>query len=88
MTSLGFKARFAELVERREKRQSIRANGDRFRVGGRIQLYTGMRTKVCRKLAADDPVCVSVEPIIIAADFVALGDWRIGIWRSHGFRSP
>ena len=62
---LGFKAQFADLVERREKTQSIRARGDRFKVGGHIQLYTGLRTKACRKLVADDPVCLSVEPVVI-----------------------
>jgi hypothetical protein len=72
VTLLGFKARFAGDVERRIKRQSIRES-DRFRVGMYLQLYTGLRTKACRKLVEDDPVCTSVQAITIAAGQVVLG---------------
>ncbi|WP_156460418.1 hypothetical protein [Devosia sp. Root635] len=65
-------AKFSGPVERREKRRSIRAKGDRFKVGGSIQLYTGMRTKACRKLVANDPVCTAVEPITIRQDSVCI----------------
>lgn len=93
MTALSFKARFAGPVERREKRQSIREHGDRFKVGLPIQLYTGMRTKACRKLVADDPVCRSVEPVTITREYTAIGDWRlasgdlIDFVRADGFKS-
>ena len=63
MSLLGFKAQFAGPVERREKRQTIRAKVNGHVIGRPIQLYTGLRTKACRKLVADDPVCTSIEGI-------------------------
>jgi hypothetical protein len=47
-----FKARFAGAVEQGRKRQTIRAVGKRPApaVGDMIRLYTGMRTKQCRRL--------------------------------------
>lgn len=60
MVAYNFQARFAPMVERGEKRQTIRAVGKRrhAHVGEPVQLYTGMRTKACRKLIEPDPVCV------------------------------
>jgi hypothetical protein len=66
MSLLGFKKQFAGPVERREKRQTIRAKVHGHQVGRPIQLYTGLRTKACRKLADVDPVCVSIDPVVIA----------------------
>src|SRR5579859_6979563 len=45
------------------KRQTIRAVGDKRHAqpGEKIQLYTGMRTKHCRKIG--EAVCVSVQAI-------------------------
>ena len=76
MTALSFKARFAGPVERREKRQSIRQK-NRFAVGKPIQLYTGMRTKACRKLVAEDPICTAIDAVTVAPDFVSIGGWRL-----------
>lgn len=73
MTALSFKAQFAGPVERREKRQSIRA-ANRFAVGKPIQLYTGMRTKACRKLVAEDPICTSIEEVYIDPLFISVGE--------------
>lgn len=53
MPALNFQARFAELVESGQKRQTIRKprKNDRDpKAGDTLQLYTGMRTKACRKL--------------------------------------
>lgn len=69
MSLLGFKKQFAGPVERREKRQTIRAKVSGHAVGRPIQLYTGLRTKACRKLAEVDPVCTSIEPIGIDTTF-------------------
>ncbi|MGE4293315.1 MAG: hypothetical protein AB7E32_14035 [Desulfovibrio sp.] len=65
MPAYNFQAKFAPLVESGEKRQTIRAIGKRrhARPGERVQLYTGMRTKACRKLVTPDPVCTKVLPI-------------------------
>lgn len=64
MVALNFKAVFAEPVEQRIKRQSIRMT-QRCRVGDALQLYTGMRTKQCRKLSETDPVCIFVSPVLL-----------------------
>lgn len=67
MTALNFHAQFADKVQRGKKRQSIRAlwKDGRFpyNTGRDLQLYTGMRTKKCRKLG--DAICTSVIPIEI-----------------------
>jgi len=65
MVAYNFKKQFAPLVESWEKRQTIRANGKRrhARPGDALQLYTGQRTKHCRKLIADNPICYEVVPI-------------------------
>lgn len=58
MTAYNFKAQFAGDVESGRKTQTIRVNRKDGRVpreGETLQLYTGMRTKSCRKLR--DAVC-------------------------------
>ncbi len=57
MVAYNFKPRFADAVERGEKRQTIRREGKRVHAkpGDKVQLYTGMRTKNCRKLG--EAVC-------------------------------
>lgn len=62
MSALSFKKQFAPDVESGKKRQTIRAIRADFRIikpGEKLYLYTGMRTKGCRKLK--DTVCVSVR---------------------------
>ena len=66
MPALNFKAEFAPLVESGEKRQTIRKlrkDGRDPKVGDALYLYTGMRTKKCRKLGIAP--CESVQPIEI-----------------------
>ena len=66
MPALNFKKQFAHLVESGEKRQTIRAcrkDGRDPKTGDKLFLYTGMRTKDCRKLK--EVVCKSVESIRI-----------------------
>lgn len=61
MVAYNFKAQFADLVERGEKRQTIRPRRKRpTRPGDALQHYTGMRTRKARKLR--DAVCTAVEP--------------------------
>ena len=67
MTALNFKARFADAVGRGEKRQTIRAqraDGRRFKLGERLQLFTGMRTQSCRRLG--EGIVTAVLPVEIA----------------------
>lgn len=65
MVAYNFQKRFALKVESREKRQTIRPKGKRrhARPGDALQLYTGMRTKGCRKLL--DATCKAAEPVVI-----------------------
>lgn len=73
MVAINFSAQFADRVERGEKRQTIR-RGRRCEAGQSLQLYTGMRTKACRKLR--DAVCSDVTYVGLTARGVTLGDVR------------
>jgi len=88
MPLLGFKKRFAEMVEEgfkehpvgRVKRQSIRAkrrDGRNPHPGEILFLYYGLRTKVCRKLGIAP--CKSVEEITIDQNGINVsGRWLNG----------
>jgi len=60
-----FNKQFADDVESGKKRQTIRKKGKRRppNVGEHLQLYTGMRTKVCRLLSRE--ICKGISEIII-----------------------
>lgn len=77
MVALNFSPEFAGPVERREKLQTIRST-PRANVGDRLQLYTGQRTKLCRKLSAIDPVCTEVIEVGFDQSFVRIGHAAIG----------
>lgn len=59
MVAYNFREHFAPLIASGTKRQTIREIGARrhARPGDALQLYTGMRTRNCRKILADDPKC-------------------------------
>ena len=62
MPELNFQKRFAAAVESGEKCQTIRAyrkDGRDPKVGDTLYLFTGMRTKQCRRLG--EAVCTSVH---------------------------
>lgn len=67
MVAYNFKSQFAPLVQSGQKRQTIRADRQgrsrHVRPGETLQLYTGMRTRNCRKLVEPDPVCVAVRSV-------------------------
>lgn len=64
MVAYSFHKRFADLVAAGHKRQTIRAHRKRHaRPGEPVQLYTGMRTRHCRKLISPDPICLSVASV-------------------------
>ena len=69
MVAYSFKPSFAPLILAGEKRQTIRqprgGRGRHARSGKALQLYTGMRTRTCRKLG--DAVCAEVREV--ALDF-------------------
>ena len=66
MVALNFSAEFADKVASGEKRQTIRRTL-RARVGDRVQLYTGQRTKGCRKLTEYDPIVIRTGEVEIDA---------------------
>ena len=68
MPAYNFEARFAPDVESGRKKQTIRRKRKRpTRVGDVLYLYTGMRTKQCRKLR--EATCIGVTDIIIQPDW-------------------
>ena len=68
MVAYSFKSQFTEDVESGKKKQTIRAERKRHAHPGEpVQLYTGMRTKKCRKLVDPDPICTAVRDIEIAS---------------------
>ncbi|NRA88534.1 MAG: hypothetical protein HRU28_14355 [Rhizobiales bacterium] len=73
MTVLSFKKEFAPAVENKTKVQTIRKARKRpIKPGEKLQLYTGMRTKQCRKL--HNAICTSVASITIKVKFFKTGD--------------
>lgn len=63
MVAYSFKRVFAPAVEARIKTQTIRGHRRRHaRPGEPMQLYTGMRTRHCRKLIPD-PVCSKIDEV-------------------------
>lgn len=56
---------FQDKILSGEKRQTVRLKA-RCKPGDRLQLYTGMRTKACRKLG--EAVCEAVFPVMFLAD--------------------
>lgn len=73
MVALNFSPQFVPLIEARIKRQTIRQT-IRARVGDSLQLYTGQRTKECRKLVEPDPICSLVDYVSIRPDYLTLGN--------------
>ncbi len=78
MPALNFQKRFAPAVQNGSKRQTIRGP----RVDGRpsatkgcrLYLYTGMRTKGCRKLG--EAVCTSTSQLVITVEHAILINGR------------
>ena len=64
MPALSFKTQFIPLIESGEKRQTIRARKRPIKVGERLYLYTGMRTKNCRKIA--ELICTKTHNFLIS----------------------
>ncbi len=71
MVAYNFTASMASKVAGRTKNQTIRPLGRKrhARPGEAVQLYTGMRTKHCRKLVNPDPICVAAVPVWMTNSF-------------------
>ena len=68
MVAYSFQKQFVAEIQAGKKHQTIRAhrkNNRHARVGERLQLYTGLRTKNCQKLFDKDPVCRAVDDVEI-----------------------
>lgn len=66
MVAYSFAPMFRQSVAMGVKTQTVRATRSRHaKPGERVQLYTGMRTKYCRKLVDADPVCTDITDIEI-----------------------
>jgi hypothetical protein len=75
MVAYNFQAQFAKAVETGKKCRTIRARGKRRHAltGELIQLYTGMRTKQCRKLG--EAVCTVSTYCAIREDGITTGNF-------------
>lgn len=73
MIVYNFRDEYAGMVERGEKTSTIRAHAKRRppNVGEHLRLYTGMRTKKCRRLR--DTTCQSCVSIRISDKYIAVG---------------
>jgi len=74
MPVLNFLKQFEPLVASGEKRQTIRPprkDGRNPQPGQTLYLYTGMRTKGCKKLTKAE--CISSEPILIDSFQIIVG---------------
>lgn len=78
MVAYNFQKQFVPAIESGEKTHTIRKNGKRphAKAGSDIQLYYGMRTKVCRKIR--DAVCVFAIPIAINVSSTTITEIRLG----------
>ena len=68
MVAYSFQKQFVAEIQAGKKHQTIRAhrkNNRHARVGERLQLYCGLRTKNCQKLFDNDPICRAVDEVEI-----------------------
>lgn len=73
MVAFNFSPEFADDVASGKKRQTIRRTR-RGKPGDRTQLYTGQRTKSCRRLRNDDPPLEVVDYVHLAPDGITFGN--------------
>jgi uncharacterized protein YqfB (UPF0267 family) len=78
VVAYNFNSAFVEDVAAGRKRQTVRRHRKRHvRPGEFIQLFTGMRTRHCRKLTEIDPVCLRVDEIEIDVAVRGIAAMRI-----------
>lgn len=69
MPVLNFKSQFVLKIQCREKTHTIRDKRKiPIEVGDKLYLFTGMRTKHCKRILTDPVICTKVEEIEIIAD--------------------
>lgn len=75
--AISFEERFAPLIESGAKKQTIRADkSGRYRIGQRLDLFTGLRTKKCRRLCNGGKTAA-----IVATADVVLTEGKIEVSR-------
>ncbi len=74
MIALNFKEQFADAVATGKKTQTIRRT-NRFKVGDALQLYTGQRTKKCRKLG--EAVVTGICDVCILKTRILVGEFFV-----------
>ena len=89
MPALNFQKQFADKVESGEKRQTIRRRS--FQPGDKLYLYTGQRTKQCRKLGEaivkeTYSIVIPNEDEIYFDDCILTGQEKDQLARDDGFR--
>ena len=80
MPALNFRKNFVPLIENGKKRQTIRPcrkDGRNPKPGQVLYLYTGMRTKGCRKIG--EVLCRSVDPVTIEELHIFIGCKQLDI---------
>lgn len=75
MVAFNFSPEFADDIAARRKRQTLRTT-PRAKAGDLLQLYTGQRTKACRKLVEEDPVCIRTAVIYLHEDRLHFNGYR------------
>lgn len=66
MVAYSFHEQFADAITGGTKRQTVRGYRRRNpRIGEKLQLYTGLRRRTCRKLIEKDPICTRIDEIEI-----------------------
>lgn len=83
MVAYSFQKQFAEPILSGQKLQTIRAPRKRHaRPGETLQLFTGMRTRHCKKIA--EKKCVAVLPVVIMFD---LFNGRVFVHKDYPFKT-
>lgn len=78
MPTLNFQETFVEPIRSRTKKHTIRARGVRtYKVGDKLVLYTGQRTKSCKKISVESVVAIYDVQMFLAEDSVSF-DTEIG----------
>jgi hypothetical protein len=70
MVAFNFKEQFVPNIKKGIKKQTIRKT-IRCKKGDKLELYTGMRTKQCKKIK--DTICIDIYPIAITENKLSSG---------------
>ena len=80
MAAYNFQKQFVPAIKSGAKKNTIRRIGKRRHANPNeaIQLYTGMRTKKCKKIISPDPICLFRLPIKIGVGLQEIHHIHIG----------